>query len=99
MKIDGRPHWVRWYKTANWLKIRRKQLAIEPLCRFCKKKGILTPGNTVDHIQPHKGDIDKFFSGPFQTLCKECHSATKQKLEKSGDFGCDEKGFGPSWGS
>lgn len=97
MKVKIRPPWVRWYKTANWQRIRRTQLSREPLCRFCKKKGIVTPGSTVDHIQPHRGDINKFFSGPFQTLCKECHSSAKQRLEKSGEFGCDEHGYVASW--
>jgi hypothetical protein len=27
-----------------------------------------------DHIQPHRGDPVKFYSGPFQSLCKSCHS-------------------------
>lgn len=89
--------WVAWYKTPVWKKIRQKQLSLEPLCRFCRKMGVITEANTVDHIEPHKGDVNKFFSGPFQSLCKQCHSSAKQRLEKSGEFGCDENGIVPSW--
>lgn len=94
--IRGRP-WVKWYKTAAWQRIRRKQLALEPLCRFCSKKDIVTPANTVDHVIPHRGNMNLFFTGPFQSLCKTCHSGQKQRLEKSGEFGCDERGYPGAW--
>jgi uncharacterized protein (TIGR02646 family) len=93
-----RPPWVKWYKTASWAKLRLKQLSRSPLCCFCKKKGIITEGNTVDHIKPHKGNMEKFFDlNNLQTLCKSCHSSTKQRFEKSGEFGCDSEGIVPSW--
>lgn len=98
MGLNSRPDYVRWYKTASWYRLRRKALSREPLCRFCKKKGIVTPGNTVDHIEAHKGNMSKFFSlSNLQVLCKQCHSSTKQRLEKSGEFGCDENGFVEAW--
>ena len=94
--VQVRP-WIKWYKTAAWRKIRQRQLTIEPLCRFCKQKGIIKEADTVDHITPHKGNMKLFFTGPFQSLCKECHSSTKQRLEKSGEFGCDVDGIVPNW--
>ena len=93
---QNRP-WLKWYKTAAWQRLRKKQLALEPLCRFCKKNGIIKTANTVDHITPHRGNMKKFFEGPFQSLCHECHSGIKQKIEKSGEFGCDESGIVPNW--
>lgn len=96
MVQESRP-WVKWYKTTNWKRIRRSQLAKEPLCRFCKQHGIVKPANVCDHITPHRGNMALFFAGPFQSLCNECHSSTKQRLEKSGEFGCDENGFIGSW--
>ena len=89
--------WIKWYKTTTWKKIRERQLAIEPLCRFCKKDGVLTPATVVDHIIPHKEDMKLFFEGPFQSLCKRHHDSTKQKIEKSGEFGCDKNGIVPAW--
>jgi 5-methylcytosine-specific restriction endonuclease McrA len=94
---DNRPPWVKWYKTAAWHRLRYKQLSREPLCRFCKKAGIVEPATTVDHVVPHRGDMGIFFSGPFQSLCSKCHSSTKQRLEKSGEFGCDENGIVEGW--
>lgn len=37
-----------------------------------------------DHIEAHKGDPEKFWNGPFQSLCKQHHDSDKQRLEKSG---------------
>lgn len=91
-------YWVKWYKTANWAKLRKCQLTREPLCRFCKRLGDINPANTVDHIKPHKGNMDLFFDrNNLQSLCKTCHSSIKQKIEKSGDFGCDTSGIVPGW--
>lgn len=95
---DSRPPWVKWYKTSAWKRLRKSQLNREPLCRFCKRKGIITQGNTVDHISPHRGKMEKFFDiTNLQTLCKSCHSSTKQRIEKSGEFGCDKNGIVPNW--
>lgn len=98
MAQENRP-WVKWYKTSSWRKLRLSQLKREPLCRFCKKLGIVTAGNTVDHIDRHSGDMDKFFNPcNLQTLCSTCHSSAKQKMEKSlTDIGCDENGMVEGW--
>jgi hypothetical protein len=37
-----------------------------------------------DHVEPHRGDLDKFWSGPFQSLCAEHHNSDKQRIEKGG---------------
>lgn len=67
-------HWTGWYGNRRWRRLRRAQLAKEPLCRHCLERGIITAANEVDHIEPHKGDRAKFWAGPFQSLCKPCHS-------------------------
>jgi hypothetical protein len=48
--------WHAWYKTARWQRLRARQLQSEPLCRMCLERGLVTVANTVDHIEPHKGD-------------------------------------------
>lgn len=78
--IDKRP-WRKWYGTARWQQVRRWQLAQEPLCRMCLEIDVVTEANTVDHIEPHRGDEEKFWSGPFQSLCPSCHSRHKQREE------------------
>jgi 5-methylcytosine-specific restriction enzyme A len=37
-----------------------------------------------DHVDPHSGDLEKFWAGPFQTLCKRCHDSDKQRDERAG---------------
>lgn len=75
MERANRPHYVKWYKTAAWARLRKKQLAREPLCRFCRSKGIITEGIECDHIQDHKGEESLFYDiENIQTLCKPCHS-------------------------
>ena len=40
--------------------------------------------NTCDHVEPHRGDVNKFWLGPFQSLCKECHDSAKRFIEQRG---------------
>lgn len=72
------------YRTPRWRAIRKSQLQIEPLCRLCYKNGIVKLANICDHIEPHRGNMVKFWNGPFQSLCKHCHDSYKQAFEKSG---------------
>lgn len=96
-KYPNRP-WIKWYKTAAWARLRKKALSLEPVCRFCRSKGIITEGKVADHISPHKGNVSKFFDiSNIQILCSSCHSSQKQRLEKSGEFGCDENGIVEAW--
>lgn len=95
---SNRPPWVKWYSTVAWKRLRKKQLSIQPLCKFCLEKDIITPADTVDHIKPHKGNMKLFFDiSNLQSLDKSCHSSRKQRMEKSGDFGCDEDGIVEGW--
>jgi hypothetical protein len=49
-------------------------------------------GTICDHVEPHPGDVNRFWLGPFQSLCKECHDSTKRFVELHGfrpDIGLD----------
>lgn len=70
------------YKYARWLKLRASQLELEPNCRFCLQLGVETRATVCDHIVPHRGDLDAFWSGPFQSLCAVHHSKDKQRIER-----------------
>ena len=60
---------------------------------MCEQQGKITLANVVDHIFPHRGDVIKFFRGPFQSLCYAHHNSTKQKIEKREiEIGGDESG-------
>jgi hypothetical protein len=76
----------KWYFTARWKRTAAAQLAEEPLCRNCMKHGRVTAATVCDHVEPHRGDPDKFWNGPFQSLCDQapwrCHSSVKQSAER-----------------
>lgn len=58
----------------KWQKFRERFLKRNPLCAHCMQIGKIEPATEVDHIHAHKGDMRKFWAGPFQPLCKSCHS-------------------------
>jgi 5-methylcytosine-specific restriction protein A len=80
-RVTERRPWLPWYGTARWQRIRKMQLAAEPLCRMCEEVGDVTAATVCDHIEPHRGDAVKFWSGPFQSLCASHHSREKQAEE------------------
>jgi 5-methylcytosine-specific restriction protein A len=84
--------WAELYSTARWQKIRRHQLQEHPLCKYCLETGRVVPAEVCDHVEPHRGDRMKFFTGPFQSLCKRCHDSAKKQIELHGyrkDIGLD----------
>jgi 5-methylcytosine-specific restriction endonuclease McrA len=70
------------YNTSKWRKIRKNHMAHNPLCIMCEARGKIILATICDHIIPHKGNVDLFYSGPFQSLCKLHHDSTKQKSER-----------------
>lgn len=73
-----------WYKGRAWQAIRRQQLTTEPLCRMCQAEGRVTAATVCDHVEPHRGNWDRFIGGPFQSLCKPHHDGAKQSEEHHG---------------
>lgn len=73
--------WRRWYWTNRWRKIAKDQLQREPLCRMCLAGGIITAATVCDHVERHQGDEHRFYNGPMQSLCANCHDGTKQRQE------------------
>ncbi len=64
---------VRGY-DARWRAARDRYLRKHPLCAECRRNGKLTPATVVDHIIPHRGDKELFWSeANWQPLCKGCH--------------------------
>jgi len=76
--------WSAWYKTYRWQQLRKRHLDAHPLCVMCERGGKIRLATICDHVEPHKGDEARFWSGPFQSLCKTHHDSDKQALEKSG---------------
>ena len=79
----------RLYWTARWRKLAKAHLDQHPLCVMCEAECSVVPATVCDHVTPHRGDVDLFWSGPFQGLCKTHHDGAKQREERA------LKGFNP----
>lgn len=75
--------WRAWYRTARWQQRREAQLQAEPLCRYCRRKGIITAATVADHVHRHRGQYEAFWCGPLQSLCASCHSSEKRREENA----------------
>ena len=75
--------------SKNWNKWRVKRnkfLSVNPRCRFCwEDHKLIIRAEVVDHIIPHKGNIDLLLDPTnYQALCKKCHDSKKQRAERRG---------------
>jgi 5-methylcytosine-specific restriction enzyme A len=85
MGVRGQPtKWDKWYCTARWARIRKHQLLEHPLCKYCLERGLVAPAVICDHVEPHRGDVNRFWLGPFQSLCRGCHDSAKRFFELNG---------------
>lgn len=55
---------------------------------MCLRNGRPTPATVVDHVQPHNGDVNKFYLDALQSLCAPCHDRDKKRVELWG-YGSD----------
>jgi 5-methylcytosine-specific restriction protein A len=69
----------RFYQSTEWKMVKKRHLAIEPLCRECKKNGKLTKAAMVDHILPIKQGGAALDDNNLQSLCWSCHSRKSVK--------------------
>lgn len=77
--------WHHLYKTKQWQELRGAQLRACPLCAYCRALNMDSAATVADHKKPHKGDLVLFFDPTnLQSLCKTCHDAAKQTLERTG---------------
>jgi 5-methylcytosine-specific restriction protein A len=80
------------YNSRRWQRVARHQLMAEPLCAFCAARGLVVPATIADHVEPHDGDLNKFWLGKLQSLCANCHNKDKSSEERRGyrtDIGID----------
>ena len=67
---------------AEWQRARLQHLNANPLCVCCLANGVVEPASMVDHVVPHKGDMNVFWkSEDWQSLCDWCHKAIKASVE------------------
>lgn len=60
----------------KWYTARARYLAVNPFCVKCREKGKLNYKKLhVDHIIPHRGDMELFWDkNNWQTLCEFHHN-------------------------
>ncbi len=49
---------------------------------MCEAEGRLNLATVCDHVTPHRGNPDRFWNGPFQSLCVTHHNRDKQREER-----------------
>lgn len=70
----------------KWQQARDGFLRANPLCKRHEDRGEIVAATVVDHIVPHKGDMELFWRrSNWQPLCKRCHDI-KTAME-DGAFG------------
>lgn len=68
--------------TTKWEKARKTYLAHHPLCACCAAQGMTHPAAVLDHIEPHKQDMAKFWDrNNWQGLCEWCDKNIKRAIE------------------
>jgi 5-methylcytosine-specific restriction protein A len=83
----GSKRFQSWYMSARWTRRRAHQLREHPFCVMCEADGHAVVATVVDHVDPHRGNKEKFFLGKVQSLCAAHHNSQKRKMESRGlDF-------------
>ena len=59
----------------QWRKARQRWLSEHPLCVVCQRVSKVTTATVVDHITPHRGNRDLFWTTTnWQSVCATCHN-------------------------
>ena len=84
-RSDQASTYRRLYKTMRWQRLRQMVLSAHPLCSMCLLAGSVEAATVVDHVTPHRGDQELFWSvANLQAICKRCHDRDKQATEHGG---------------
>lgn len=83
------------YNSKLWGALRLDQLRRKPLCAYCLELGNIVAADTVDHIEPHRGDDALAFDPDnLQSLCKSCHDVHADAKDRGKTMaGCDDDGY------
>ena len=69
--------------NSRWQNVSKRFLANHPFCAECERNGKLIPATVVDHVNPHRGDEELFWSeSNWQPLCKKCHDIKTREENK-----------------
>ena len=71
-----------------WQKARKRYLELHPLCVECLKAGRYVKATDVDHIVPHRGNMELFWDqSNWRALCHRCHSVKTGREDRSPVYG------------
>lgn len=77
--------------TFAWRKAAKVFLSNHPLCAECARNGVTCIATCVDHIQPHRGNLELFWDqSNWQSLCTKCHN--RKTAAEDGGFGNRPRG-------
>lgn len=83
-RSETKPAWSKLYNDRRWKEASRRHRADSPLCVECLKHGATVAAEAVDHIRPHRGNLETFWDAEnWQSLCGKCHAA-KSAGERTG---------------
>ena len=77
------------YTTPHYRKAVRSHKARNPYCVMCMEKGIVTPVQVTDHIQPINMGGAIHDESNWQSLCHRCHNSKSgtERTAKGGRVG------------
>lgn len=74
----------RFYKSKEWKKLRLQALKRDLYtCQECKKRGKITPANTVHHIRPIRAGGARLSLDNLETVCAACHNELHKERTKT----------------
>lgn len=83
-KASAAWHYLYTDPRYGWATRRARHLLAEPWCRVCGARA-----TDVDHVQPHRGNVELFIHGELQSLCHSCHAA--KTLAENGYYSGDKR--------
>ena len=81
------------YGTTEWKRTRERYINAHPLCEHCESRGLIVPGNEVDHIIEIEDGGEKFAENNLQTLCHRCHRRKTAEEKRKRDQKKKQNGF------
>ena len=84
------------YNSKRWRALRNYFIQKHPLCAQCKRDGIITGAQMVDHIKPITMGGSSVDQKNLQTLCNSCHAKksgreSAEKRRNIKDYKRDDK--------
>ena len=72
------------YNSKRWRSLRNYYIQAHPLCQQCKREGVITGAQMVDHIKPITMGGSPVDQKNLQSLCTKCHNSKsgKESAEK-----------------